>query len=66
VYVPSAAVPGVKPTATRAGMPNARAITAKVLANCTQNPRRSRRNLTMAFVSSPLPTLMSYVKLAQK
>ena len=40
---PSSSSPAVKPTATRAGMPSERAITAYALANCTQNPRRSWR-----------------------
>ena len=38
----------MKPTATRAGMPRLRAITAYALANCTQKPRLLSRNATMA------------------
>ena len=56
-YAPLASrVPDVNPTATRAGIPSDRAITAKVVANCTQNPRRVSRNCTIAFSSSPRVT----------
>ncbi|MCF0090971.1 hypothetical protein B0E37_06090 [Streptomyces sp. MH192] len=52
---PSAcAVPGVKPTATRAGMPSVRAIEAIAKEKWTQKPRLSRRK--RAIAPEPVPT----------
>ena len=47
------AVPGVKPTATREGIPRVRAIEAIAKEKWMQNPSLSRRNRAMA--SEPLP-----------
>ncbi len=49
-------IPGVKPTARRAGMPSERAMTAYVAANWTQNPLRRLRKATIAPpLSSEVP-----------
>jgi hypothetical protein len=53
-------VPGVKPTATRAGIPSDRAIAAYALANCTQKPCFSRRKATMALPLSAGSMVVSY------
>ena len=51
-------VPPVNPTATRAGTPTVRSITAIADANCSQYPARPTvRNSTSA--SSPLPGAVS-------
>lgn len=50
-------VPGVKPTATRAGMPSVRAIAAIEKEKWTQKPSFCRRNRAMA--SEPLPARTS-------
>ncbi len=55
-------VPGVKPTATRAGMPSVRAIAAIENEKWTQKPSLSRRNRAMAVVPVPEVTDVSYVK----
>ncbi len=47
-------VPGVKPTATRAGMPSVRAIDAIAKEKWTQKPRLSLRK--RAIAPEPLPT----------
>lgn len=55
-------VPGVKPTATRAGMPSVRAIAAIEKEKWMQKPSRSRRNRAMADDPVPEVTVVSYVK----
>ncbi len=53
-------VPGVKPTATRAGMPSVRAIAAIENEKWTQNPSLSWRNLAMALLPLPDRTSVLY------
>ena len=55
--------PGVKPTATLAGYPRARASTAMAVANCWQNPRREWvRKFRTVWMSVVPFTPWSYVK----
>ncbi len=56
------AVPGVKPTATRAGIPSVRAIAAMVNEKWTQKPRLSLRKRPIAALPVPEFTEVSYVK----
>lgn len=52
-------VPGVKPTATRAGMPRVLAIAAIVKEKWTQKPSFSFRNRSIAAVPVPDVTVVS-------
>ena len=59
---PPAAVPGVKPTATRAGMPSVRAIAAIAKEKWTQKPSFCFRNRAIACGPLPACTWVLYVK----
>lgn len=56
-------MPGVKPTATRAGIPSVRAIAAIAKEKWTQKPSFSFRNRAIAAEPLPACTWVSYRKL---
>ncbi len=58
--------PGVKPTATRAGIPINRAMAANVAENCSQYPVRISRNWRIASLPWPRGTSRLYVNVSRK